>query len=108
MDFGNILTRAWQISWKHKALWLFGILAACGGSIIGALITLPIIFVAVPVLFAAITGTAGLIGSGLAISGICLIVGIPIVILLNGILRTFLEGAWTLTYKELADESETA
>ncbi|HKJ37791.1 MAG TPA: hypothetical protein VJ972_03375 [Anaerolineales bacterium] len=29
-DFGEILTRAWQIIWKHKILWIFGILASCG------------------------------------------------------------------------------
>ena len=28
-DFGEVLTRAWQIIRKHKVLWLFGILASC-------------------------------------------------------------------------------
>jgi len=28
-DFGNVLTRAWQIIWKNKILWIFGILASC-------------------------------------------------------------------------------
>ncbi len=28
-NFGEVLTRAWQIIWKHKVLWLFGILASC-------------------------------------------------------------------------------
>jgi len=28
-NFGEILTRAWQITWKHKVLWIFGILASC-------------------------------------------------------------------------------
>jgi hypothetical protein len=35
LDFGNVLTRAWQIIWKHKVLWIFGIFAGCsrgGGS----------------------------------------------------------------------------
>ncbi|MEX1247305.1 MAG: hypothetical protein WEA61_02385 [Anaerolineales bacterium] len=31
MDFGRVLTRSWEIIWKHKALWIFGILASCGG-----------------------------------------------------------------------------
>jgi len=34
-NFGEVLTRAWQIIWKHKILWIFGILASCsrgGGS----------------------------------------------------------------------------
>ncbi|MCJ7434821.1 MAG: hypothetical protein MUO77_15165 [Anaerolineales bacterium] len=29
-DFGDVLTRAWQITWKYKILWVFGILASCG------------------------------------------------------------------------------
>ena len=33
-NFGEVLSRAWQITWKHKVLWIFGILASCsqGGS----------------------------------------------------------------------------
>ncbi len=33
-NFGEVLSRAWQIIWKHKVLWIFGILASCsqGGS----------------------------------------------------------------------------
>lgn len=31
-NFGETLTRAWQIIWKHKILWVFGILASCGRS----------------------------------------------------------------------------
>jgi hypothetical protein len=29
--FGEVLTRAWQITWKYKVLWIFGILAGCSG-----------------------------------------------------------------------------
>lgn len=31
LDYGNLLSRAWQITWKHKVLWIFGILAGLGG-----------------------------------------------------------------------------
>ncbi len=27
-NFGEVLTRAWQVIWKHKILWVFGILAS--------------------------------------------------------------------------------
>ena len=30
MNYGEVLQRAWQIIWKHKILWIFGILAGCG------------------------------------------------------------------------------
>ncbi len=32
MDFGEILLKAWKIIWKHKILWLFGVLAGCGAA----------------------------------------------------------------------------
>lgn len=32
MNYGKILTRAWQLIWKYKILWLFGILASCGNN----------------------------------------------------------------------------
>ncbi len=28
-NFGEVLTRAWQIVWKRRALWIFGMLASC-------------------------------------------------------------------------------
>lgn len=32
MDFGEVLSKAWRIIWKHKILWIFGIMAGCSGS----------------------------------------------------------------------------
>ena len=29
-NFGEVLSRAWQIVWRHKVLWIFGIFAGCG------------------------------------------------------------------------------
>src|SRR5512135_2508243 len=28
-NFGEVLSRAWQIIWKHKVLWILGIFAGC-------------------------------------------------------------------------------
>ena len=29
MDYSNVISRAWKIIWKHKVLWIFGILSGC-------------------------------------------------------------------------------
>ena len=29
MNYGEILSKAWKIIWKHKVLWIFGLLASC-------------------------------------------------------------------------------
>jgi len=44
MDFTEILSRAWKITWKHKVLWLFGIV-----SMLVVFIYFPIAFVSNPV-----------------------------------------------------------
>lgn len=31
MDFGEAISTAWKVIWKHKILWIFGILAGCSG-----------------------------------------------------------------------------
>ena len=31
MNIGEVLSRTWKITWKHKVLWIFGILAGCAG-----------------------------------------------------------------------------
>lgn len=36
MDFGEVLARAWQIIWRHKVLWIFGILAGCASTNTGS------------------------------------------------------------------------
>src|SRR4030042_621859 len=29
MEYGEVLSRSWKTVWKHKVLWIFGILAGC-------------------------------------------------------------------------------
>ncbi|MEW6285184.1 MAG: hypothetical protein AB1509_03055 [Chloroflexota bacterium] len=44
-DFGEVLTRAGQITWKHKMLWLFSALPALAGMFFIPLFLLPFLFV---------------------------------------------------------------
>lgn len=32
MNFGEVLGKAWKIVWRHKVLWIFGILASCSAA----------------------------------------------------------------------------
>ncbi len=31
MNIGEVLTRAWQITWKYKVLWIFALFASLAG-----------------------------------------------------------------------------
>jgi len=43
-DIGEVLSHAWQITWKHRVLWIIGILRGLFGSIIFPLMFSPILF----------------------------------------------------------------
>jgi hypothetical protein len=43
-DIGEVLSRAWQITWKHKVLWIIGILYGFFVSIMFPLMFSPILF----------------------------------------------------------------
>ncbi len=43
-DLGEVLSRAWQITWKHKVLWIIGILFGFFVSIMFPLMFSPILF----------------------------------------------------------------
>ena len=32
MDYGEVLRKTWNISWRNKGLWILGILAGCSAS----------------------------------------------------------------------------
>jgi hypothetical protein len=40
-------------------------------------------------------------GSGLLVAGLCFVMYLPVWIVLNGILTSYIESAWTLTYLRL-------
>ena len=42
-DFGEVLSRAWQITWKHKVLWLFSALPALLSFLVLPLVFVPIL-----------------------------------------------------------------
>ena|SRR5687768_8591417 len=40
-DFGEVLSRAWQITWKHKVLWIYGFLQTMAGFLLLPLAIIP-------------------------------------------------------------------
>lgn len=68
-----------------------------GGLIIG----IPLAAVIGPAVTGAIIGTDRALGGGLLIAALCFVAYLPVLILLNGILRGYIISAWTLTYMRL-------
>jgi len=79
-----------------------------GSAIIGLLLAAPFILILIPVGTAFALGTQTAMNSGLIVGGICLVLYIPVVILLNGVLQTYVFGAWTLTFRRLTGRAGLA
>ncbi len=75
-----------------------------GGFLVRVILLLPFIAVAAPAFlaFAASNNNPSAIGQGLLISGILLVIALPIYLVLSGIVRSYILSAWTLTYAQLA------
>lgn len=99
------LKRGWEVAKSNvwplvvMALILFGI-----GLVIGIAIALPIFLVVFPTIFAFAMGE-GRSFTPLYLAFTCICLYAPISWLLNGVLTTFTQNAWTLTYLRLTQES---
>jgi hypothetical protein len=80
-------------------MWL---ILGLGVSLIGGLIIgLPIILIVGPAVVGAISGSNQVLGGGLLVTGLCFVAYLPVLIVLNGILQSYIRSAWTLTYLRL-------
>ena len=72
-----------------------------GFGILGFLIAVPFIALGFPFIAGMMIGTDAALISGIAISLLCALVAIPLLIVAYGLLTTYATGAWTLTYRRL-------
>lgn len=98
--------RAWNVIKENLGPALvMALILIVGGGIVSAIIFLPFASVVLPAITGILIGTDQSISGGLVISGLCLVLAIPVGILVNGILTTFVTGSWTLTYRRLTGKA---
>jgi hypothetical protein len=64
-------------------------------------IALPVLVVVIPAVFAFIAGGSHASYTPLIIAGLCILAYIPVSWVANGILMTYIQSVWTLTYLRL-------
>jgi hypothetical protein len=102
LDVFQAFGRAWNVIRDNVGpVVIMGVILVIGSAIVGLVFASPFIVILVPVITALALGTQSAIGTGLLVGGICLVLYIPVLIVLNGILTTYVMGAWTLTYRRL-------
>ena len=108
LSFSEAIGRALAIVQANLgSVLLLAVLLTIIDGILGFIIALPLGIVFAPVLaaaFAAANGNQQAAGAALAISGLCLVIYIPVLIVLRGIVETWIVSNWTLAYKQLGTQ----
>ncbi len=99
----DALRRGWEVVKANAgSMVVMALILYIGGGVVSFLIALPIFLIVAPVVFALFFGATG--GSAVpvyAIAGLCFVVYLPVLLVLNGILTAYIQSAWTLTFKRL-------
>jgi hypothetical protein len=109
---GDGLRRGWDVVTKNLGpMIVMALILYLGiGLIAGAIIGLPIALVVGPAVAGAIFGSVQeipqVIGGSVLLAGLCLVAYLPVLLVLNGILRAYISSAWTLTYMKLTSRPE--
>jgi hypothetical protein len=109
LGIGAGLQRGWDVFRNNLGpMIVMALILMLGVSLIGGfIIGLPLFFVALPAIFGNMSDSMQATGGGLLVAGLCLVAYLPVLILLNGILRGFIESAWTLTFLDLTRRPST-
>ncbi len=97
------LKRGWQVFRDNLGeMIVMGLILVLGVGLIGGLIIgFPLFLIFVPAVLGTAAGTRSALNGGLIIAGLCLVIYLPVLIVLGGILKAYIESAWTLTYLRL-------
>ena len=97
------IRRGWEITWHNLGpMVVMGLVLYIGVyGVIGFIIVSPVFFIIGPLILSLIFSGGRMMYSSLLITGLCLIAYLPVLILLNGMLQSYVLSAWTLTYLRL-------
>jgi hypothetical protein len=110
LSVGEAISRAWQVIQANLgSIIVLGLILIVLSGIIGFVLALPFIAIVVPAVFGFISlasGDAPALGNtSLIVAGLCFVIYLPILILLQGILQTWVTAAWTLAYEHFTGRS---
>jgi hypothetical protein len=103
-DLGVIdgLKRGWQVfTGNFGPIFIVGIILFVISLVVGLVVALPVTLLLAPIIAGGLAGSDQALQSGLIVSGLCFIGYLPILLFLVGVLRSYTESAWTLTYVRL-------
>lgn len=105
LDEANLtdaIRRGWEVFRTNLgSLLVMGLILMVISSVIGFVIGLPIILVMLPAIAGVIIGNEPIATGSFVVTALCIAGYIPVAIILNGLIQTYVQAAWTLTYRRL-------
>ena len=102
LDIATAFQRAWEVFRSNLGeIIVMGLILVVGGFVVGLILAIPFILIALPLMTGLIMGTESSSVVGVSVTVIGGLLYLPILIIASGIIRTFVTGSWTLTYRSL-------
>jgi len=94
--------KAWEVARANVIpVIVIALILVFGAFLVNLIIGAPMIVLAIPVFGGIALGTDTSIGVGLGLAALCFVLYLPVLIVLSGVIQTYLYGAWTVTYRRL-------
>ncbi len=98
----SALGRGWEVVTKNIGPFiLLTIILALIGLVVGFIFAIPLIFIFIPLILGFASGVERVAGGSAIVSGLLFLIYLPILIILSGILQSYVTSVWTLTYRRL-------
>jgi hypothetical protein len=108
LDIITAFKRSWEILRTNPGnVIIMGLILGVGGFFAGMILAIPFMLMVLPFVTGLLVGTDVSNIAGISVSVIGFLLYLPVLLVASGILRTFVTGSWTLTYRSLIG-AETA
>ena len=102
------ISRGWEIFRANLGpIILMAIILGIIGFVVGLVVAIPIVIIVFPAMVAFVAGGAQS-NTPWIFMGVCVCLYLPVLILLNGIMVSYVESAWTLVYMRLTKPQDQA
>ena len=102
LDIVAAFQRAWEVFRSNLGqVVVMGLILGIGGFVVGLILAIPFILMALPFITGLIVGTDTSSLTGFSVTIIGILLYMPVLLVAGGIMRTFITGSWTLTYRSL-------
>ena len=102
LDITTSFKRSWEVLRSNPGnVIIMALILGVGGFFVGMILAIPFLLMVVPFVTGLLVGTDVSSIAGISVSVIGILIYLPILLVASGIVRTFVTGSWTLTYRSL-------